>query len=484
MDSNDTTIALTGDNTKLIKFASTALITITAAALKGASIVSKVVNGTVVSGDTLSISNVANTPFTVTVTDSRGNTATVTLNPIVVAYIPLTISCNFYRPAPTTGEVAIEYSGNYFDDSFGAEVNSLILSWKYRLKGATDWTDGGALTPSLSGNTYSGSESLGTIFDYQSSFEFTLYYSDELTSSDTGALLVTKGKPIADWGESDFNINGILTVNGVDISVGGGSSILSGTTAQRPQATKTDEYTKLLLHLDTGFNDSCGNVLIIGGNTHIDTNVKKFGAGSAYFDGDGDYISIPHSINFEFGSGDFTIDGWFYFERNNVGYQYLYDGRNSSDGTGCLVYVDTNNHLFFLASGGSSWSLSIETTKIPDINSWHHIAVVRSGTAWAMYYDGVAIGTRTGSLTIGTVTQNPYIGCNKISPGAPFKGYIDEFRVSKGIARWSANFTPPAAASDWSGTSLTPGLMYYDTTIKKPIWSDGINWRDAMGTVL
>lgn len=219
VDVNSTTVALTGSSAKLVKYKSTARVTISASGNKGASISSKVVNGTAVSGTTLDIANISTTPLTVTATDSRGNSTTVTLNPVVIAYVPLTCSASFYRPEPTTGEVACKFSGNFFNGSFGASSNSLTLSWAYRLKGASSWTSGGSFVAgtayTLSGNTYaSGTVSLGTGFDYTASYEFILYFADKLTSSNTGAITVTRGLPVMDWGKNDVNINGALGVTG------------------------------------------------------------------------------------------------------------------------------------------------------------------------------------------------------------------------------------------------------------------------------
>lgn len=220
VDTNSTTIALTGSNAKLVKGKSTALITITSAGLKGATISSKIVNGTAVAGTTLSIPNVSTSPFTVTVTDSRGNTVTVVLNPVVIAYIPLTISANFYRPAPTTGEVEAVFSGNYFNGSFGAVANTLAVWVKYRLKGAVDWISIGSFIQgteyTITGNTFASiAVSLGSIFDYTANYEFAIYYMDKLTNTYT-VLQVGKGLPVFDWGEDDFNINGQPKVKSVD----------------------------------------------------------------------------------------------------------------------------------------------------------------------------------------------------------------------------------------------------------------------------
>ena len=121
-DVNATTVALTRDSSKLIKYKSIAQLDITSASKNSASIKSVTVNGANVgtSGKiTVSYSDVSTENFTITTTDSRGYTASTTLTPEMIQYIPLTINATFFRPLPTTGEVDLTYSGNYFNGTFG-----------------------------------------------------------------------------------------------------------------------------------------------------------------------------------------------------------------------------------------------------------------------------------------------------------------------------------------------------------------------------
>lgn len=212
IDSNSTTVALTGSNTKLVKYKSTAKITPTATAKNSATIKTITVNGTTVSGSYIQFTNVQSTTFKVVATDSRGYSYEITLKPTIVNYIPLTVTAEFYRIAATSSTVKVKYSGNYFNASFGSVSNSLTITWKYRKKGTTSWTNGGTLTPTKSGNTYSGDVSLGTTFDYQTAYEFIIYASDKLINLNAQQPL-KKGEPVYDWGV-DQNGNNYLFVNG------------------------------------------------------------------------------------------------------------------------------------------------------------------------------------------------------------------------------------------------------------------------------
>lgn len=218
IDSNSTTVALTGDNSKLVKYKSTAKITPAATAKNGATIKEIKVNNTTINGSYIEFKNVQSETFKVVATDSRGYTSEITLNPTIVSYIPLTLNAEFYRISATSSEVKVKYSGNYYNASFGSTENDLTVSWKYKEKRASDWIIGGTLTPTLNGNTYNSEISLGTSFDYKKAYEFIIYISDKLTSLNLQQPL-KKGEPIFDYGvDADGNnyvwINGDLYVKG------------------------------------------------------------------------------------------------------------------------------------------------------------------------------------------------------------------------------------------------------------------------------
>lgn len=137
-----------------------------------------------------------------------------------IDYIPLTSNITWLkRPSATTGEVTIGFSGNYWNGNFGKVDNELSLSWKYRIKGATDWITGGTFTKdtdyTITNNTYEskGNISLGTVFDYRNVYEVGLFYADKLVDTFTSKI-VPKGFPIFWWnkdGVYDGNNKKFLT---------------------------------------------------------------------------------------------------------------------------------------------------------------------------------------------------------------------------------------------------------------------------------
>ena len=192
VDVNQTTVNLTGDSSKLVRYKSTARITPSATAKNSASITSKSVEGQTVSSY-LDISNVSKNSFSISATDSRSFVTSITKTATMIEYVQLTCNAIFKRVNQTSSIVNLTYSGNYFSGSFGATSNILTMSWKYREKGASEWIAGGTLSPTISGNTYSGNIQCGTNFDYEKSYEFMVEFADKVDTLNTGAITLPKG---------------------------------------------------------------------------------------------------------------------------------------------------------------------------------------------------------------------------------------------------------------------------------------------------
>jgi hypothetical protein len=246
-----------------------------------------------------------------------------------------------------------------------------------------------------------------------------------------------------------------------------------------------DSYTKLLIHSDdsdgsVAFNDTSvggGYAVTSYGNTHHEVDQHKFGATAIQFDGTGDYLTVPASDDWNLGSGDFTIDFWI-LTTSSVSYECALNRPSSSSftsGNYALLYNQgTANGLmaFWCADYSSSSAMLVATTSIRD-GGWHHIAVVRNGTSWKLYIDGTAEASRTSSLSIGTSAQALYIGNDRNFAPRDMAGYIDELRVSKGIARWTSDFTPPTepytATESLSDFSLDLAVQGYQVDLFKMI---------------
>lgn len=206
-----------------------------------------------------------------------------------------------------------------------------------------------------------------------------------------------------------------------------------------------------LLHFNgadgsTTFTDETGKIWTASSGAQIDTAQSKFGGASGLFNGTGAFISTPDSIDFTVGSGDFTFDLW--IRRSALGRMILAGQLLANGSNAFMLEFDANNKLHMIMSYNSG-ALSVSDTyptSITDTSSWHHVAGIRSGNTLYTSVDGVlSPGTSVTGITQDDETSTFSIGRGGEFNSLYFSGWIDEFRFSKGIARWTSNFTPPAS---------------------------------------
>ena len=187
------------------------------------------------------------------------------------------------------------------------------------------------------------------------------------------------------------------------------------------------------------------------GNAQVSTSVKKYGTGSLSFDGSGDWLFIPNTPNLQLGSGNFTIEGWINFSSlaSNRGIMYFGTNPNSNFSYG-LQWAGNALYFWYTTTGSNLASVSASWT--PSTSVWYFLAVTRSGNDLKFFIDGTQIGT-TQSLSGVTIFNSTDViliggeatGSPNSLPGT-MNGYIDDFRVTKGLARYTTTFTPPTAA--------------------------------------
>lgn len=205
--------------------------------------------------------------------------------------------------------------------------------------------------------------------------------------------------------------------------------------------------TVLLLNLNSSTpTDDCGlaTVTKVGSPTYS-TSVKKFGTGSVAFNGTTDYLTVPHSINFNLSGVDFTIEGWFNFSALPT-FQVVQtlvskrtSGASQNSFTLQFLNIDGITYLRWAVSAdGANW-LSAEFVRAaftPTLSTWYHIAVARAGTTLKLFVDGVVVASATVATTIYGSTSALAIGATA-SGTEFFNGYIDDVRITKGVARYS-----------------------------------------------
>lgn len=199
----------------------------------------------------------------------------------------------------------------------------------------------------------------------------------------------------------------------------------------------------LLLHLDgsnggTTFTDSSSNNVSItrGGNAQLSTTYVKYGTASVVWDGSGDFLRTPSSTLFTFGTGDFTIEFWSYFDASfNTGSAAIL---MNIGGTHEIMYVfDT---LRYRTTGGTNLITGGALNK----SQWYHIAFTKSGSNQRLFIDGTQTGSTYVNATNYTADRVTFGAGNTNSSN--YLGNMDDIRVTKGVARYTANFTAPTQA--------------------------------------
>jgi len=177
------------------------------------------------------------------------------------------------------------------------------------------------------------------------------------------------------------------------------------------------------------------------GNAQISTSVKKYGTGSMSFDGTGDWLTGVDSVSQQFGTESFTIEGWVYLNALGAARGFISKGTST---TGWSIGVNSSNQLVF-----SYTATALTGSTALSGSTWYHFAVVRNGSASGnlkIYLNGVADATSGGAVTDNfNQTSTLYIGADRVGASA-LNGYLDDIRITKGVARYTANFTPPTRA--------------------------------------
>lgn len=198
--------------------------------------------------------------------------------------------------------------------------------------------------------------------------------------------------------------------------------------------------TSLLLNFTNAgiFDNAAENDLETVGNAQISTSVKKYGTGSLAFDGTGDWLLAPDSPNIQLGAGTFTIECWVY--RTTSGSSRAIAGKGAAITAGWEIGLNSSD-LFFFIDGST-----VTSSALVPLNTWTHVAVVRTpvSNGTTLYVNGVSSATTT-STTNFNDSGLLYVGAGRTGR-LPFTGYIDDLRITKGVARYTANFTPPTAA--------------------------------------
>ncbi len=265
-----------------------------------------------------------------------------------------------------------------------------------------------------------------------------------ITDSATTATLSPAG-----IGDEEYPIEGHLAL--------GGKEIVAFTRWLYDPEGENDPFTKIMLHMDgsnggTSFADSnsggSARTWTASGAT-TSTSSPKFGTASFLSTVSQQYITTPYTADLALSaSGDWTLDFWMKSTFSLPTGQNQIMGNGSGSSTNSIRVFGINVSGTITIEARDSGGTAKQVTSVASVydGNWHHIAGVRRSNMLYLYVDGVSVGTPVAITSSYVTTTNWSVGRDG-SNGASqsYLGRVDEFRFSNGVARWSANFTPPAA---------------------------------------
>lgn len=209
----------------------------------------------------------------------------------------------------------------------------------------------------------------------------------------------------------------------------------------------------LLLHLDgadgsTTIVDQAGHSISAAGAAAIRTAQSRFGGASAHLSNPppatSNFLGPVPGADFNFGTGDFTLEGWIY--PLTLGNAAIFASQNyhtpGFNGNWLYRLSDSNQTAWASYDGQGAEEYSEFSSSITT-NTWHHVAVTRQNGTLRIFENGVLRGSRTSAKSLVDGANGVRIG--RSNSNQNFNGYIDEVRFTKGVALYTANFTPPTA---------------------------------------
>ena len=275
------------------------------------------------------------------------------------------------------------------------------------------------------------------------------YVNGNLTNTVTNSISIPDFSPALELGtydHSSYSFNGYISDFRLSFGTDRG---YTGSAIPIPTAyLASDSYTKLLIRGDnvtqpTMFKDLSPSAKTITTAGSVQTLPLPPGGMAAYFDGSGDYLTLPDSSDFNFGVGDFTFHFWVQFASLGTNSQVLYMRRYDANNMVQIATINTNDLYLSLDGGSGNYTYyTIDANFVAGV--LYHIAWCRCSGVHFIFINGnryTATPTAAGTPNINMVAAT-YIGANYVGT-SNLNGYMKEFTVVKGRALWTRNFTPP-----------------------------------------
>ena len=335
-----------------------------------------------------------------------------------------TVEAWVYRTTSTTGYETLLG----FDVAGGMLFQIYQNQLDYGIR-ATSSTQSGVTVPSNCWVHLAISRQSGTVRQFQNGVLVNSFSNSQNFTNSTQAI-------VSGFSTSAGQVTGYIA----NLRLVKGTAVYTATFTLPTAPLTAVSGTSLLNNFTNGaiFDNAMMNDLETVGNAQISTSVVKFGTGSMFFNGNTDYLAAPPSPNTILGTGNFTIEGWVYTASTPTvdGVFEISAVRLNANPVLGLGFM--NGQANIIAAG-----INPTPTYTLPLSQWVHFAMVRNSGTTTLYMAGTSIWSTADTtnytaqlLTVGAFYALPY-GWN---------GYIDDFRVTKGYARYTANFTPPTAA--------------------------------------
>jgi len=259
-----------------------------------------------------------------------------------------------------------------------------------------------------------------------------------------GKTYLALKEPSGTWAQGNtisyYDIDGVTLLASATIeSISGSTYVLDGNVAGFVEA-----------------DSRVAKIITKVGDANFSATQKNFGAGSLALDGTGDYLTIPSSEDFEYGTGDFTLECWVY-RSDAARTEIIFDQRISQTDTAPVLFLSAGSLVYYTAGA----SRITGTGAVGSPNAWYHVAVSRRLGTTKLFVDGVQVGSSYTDNN--SYIASPFkIGANYANT-ALFSGYIDEVRVTKGFSRYNSNFS--SILNPFIGDRFTKLLIHFDSNV-------------------
>jgi len=289
-------------------------------------------------------------------------------------------------------------------------------------------------------------------------------YSAALSTTLSSTGIVTIGGYAA---YSTGYISNVRIVNGTAVYTAAFTPPTTPLTAISGTSLLTCQSNRFIDNSTNAFTITKAGDVSVKPNHPFTPNSSYAAYGSGYFDGTGDSLSIADNAALQFGTGNFTIELWFY-PTSTISTQILlakgsgadgFEFRSRSSGGG-------NYFSFWAANGGTA---IVQSSAVFTLNTWQHLAVVRSSGTMTLYKDGVNVGSAADSTSFVASGSALKVAVDFSTGAAYSTGYVSDVRIVKGSAVYTSAFTPPTtpltAITNTSLLTLQTNLPHNNNTI-------------------